>query len=200
MKLIVGLGNPGRDYARTRHNVGFRVMDVLAGRLNIAFDRAKFKGDYAQGEMAGISGEDRRVLLVKPQTYMNLSGETVLGFAGYFKIGLAEILVTVDDVALPVGALRIRRGGSDGGHNGLKDITLRLCSQDYARLRVGVGGREQGGAHHPADLAGHVLSRFSAPEEELMVKRIELAAEACQCWAERGIDPVMNVYNEKKKV
>jgi PTH1 family peptidyl-tRNA hydrolase len=196
VKLIVGLGNPGREYARTRHNVGFRVVDCLAKRLGIEIDRAKFKGEYAKGEWPS-GGGDRDVMVVKPQTYMNLSGETVIGFMGYFKIDLADLLVVVDDVALALGALRIRRGGSDGGHNGLKDITLRLGTQDYARLRVGVGGREAGAVHVPMDLADHVLSRFSEQEEKELAGKIELAADACQCWAEQGVEPAMNKYNLK---
>ncbi|HYG75354.1 MAG TPA: aminoacyl-tRNA hydrolase [Planctomycetota bacterium] len=201
MKLIVGLGNPGGEYAKTRHNVGFRVLDRLAERLGTAFDRNKFKGEYATSELPdgkeGFGNDDGKLLLVKPQTYMNLSGETVLGFSGFYKIGLTRLLVVSDDVTLPVGALRMRRGGSDGGHNGLKDITLRLGDQNYARLRVGVGGREEGAQRPAGDLAGHVLSRFSAEEEQVLVKRIDLAADACLFWAEKGVEAAMNKFNTK---
>ncbi|MCY3021888.1 MAG: aminoacyl-tRNA hydrolase [Planctomycetota bacterium] len=210
MKLIVGLGNPGREYAGTRHNVGFRVADLLAGRLGVEFDRRKFKGEYASAALPARAGpanaarqdEDEegdsgKLLLVKPQTYMNLSGETVSGFSGYFKISLAALLVVVDDVALPLGVLRLRRGGSDGGHKGLMDISQRLGSQEFARLRVGVGGREHGAATPVGDLADHVLRRFSAAEEEKLKGELALAADACLCWAQEGIEAAMNRYNAK---
>jgi PTH1 family peptidyl-tRNA hydrolase len=200
MKLIVGLGNPGKDYVRTRHNIGFRVVERLAEKLGSEFDRAKFKGEYADGRFPKPAKDgDDKVMLVKPHTYMNLSGETVQGFCGYFKIGLSDLLVVVDDVALPLGAIRMRRGGSDGGHNGLKDITLRMGSQDYARLRLGVGGREEGAARPAQDLAGHVLSRFSSEEEEVLKKKIDDAVAACLLWAEKGIEAAMNAYNVKEK-
>jgi PTH1 family peptidyl-tRNA hydrolase len=205
MKLIAGLGNPGRDYAKTRHNAGFRVLDLLAGRLGEGFDRTQFKGEYARAAVPAKwekqlgSGGD--LLLVKPQTYMNLSGETVQCFCGYYKIELPDLLVVVDDVALALGALRIRRGGSAGGHKGLKDIEQRLGSQDFARLRIGVGGRDAGAERPPEDLREHVLSRFSAAEEEVLKKSLELAADACLCWAGQGVEETMNRYNaaETKK-
>ena len=185
MKLIVGLGNPGKEYEKTRHNVGFRVLDLLAGKLNASFDRTKFQAEYEQVRVAAKGGEDVDVLLVKPQTYMNLSGEAVLGFSGYYKVALEDILVVSDDVCLPVGILRMRAGGSDGGQNGLKDITRRLGSQEYPRLRVGVGGREAGREHPPVDLAGHVLSRFSAAEEEVLKLTLNDAVEACVTWVQK---------------
>ena len=200
MKLIVGLGNPGREYARTRHNVGFRLVDLLARRLAVECDRRKFKGEYASADVPGAAGTKgeaaaETLLLVKPQTYMNLSGETVAAFSGYFKIGLGDVLVVLDDVALPLGTLRLRRGGSDGGHNGLRDITLRLGSQEYARLRIGVGGREAGVERPAEDLAAHVLSRFSVQEEAVLRQSVERAADACLCWVHEGIEGAMNRYN-----
>jgi peptidyl-tRNA hydrolase, PTH1 family len=198
MKLIAGLGNPGKEYSRTRHNVGFRVLDLLAERLNESFDRSKFKGEYATAELAG-AGEDGKLLLVKPQTYMNLSGETVLGFSGYYKVAVEDVLVVVDDVALPLGSLRIRRGGSAGGHNGLKDIALRLGSQEFARLRIGVGGRAEGDERKPENLADHVLGKFSAAEEEVLKEKLKLAADACECWAKQGVEAAMNRFNDKGK-
>ncbi|MGD0089038.1 MAG: aminoacyl-tRNA hydrolase [Planctomycetota bacterium] len=216
MKLIVGLGNPGGNYARTRHNVGFRVADLLAEQLGAGFDRNKFKGEYAEASLPRLrhapkpaaaargpadeaESEDTRLLLVKPQTFMNLSGETVAAFAGYFKISLADVLVVADDVALPLGQLRLRRGGSDGGHNGLKDISLRLGGKSYARLRVGIGGREAGVERPAPDLAEHVLSRFSVEEADKLEVKLELAAEACLSWAQEGIEAAMNKYNAKEK-
>ena len=194
MKLIVGLGNPGKEYERTRHNAGFRVLDALAGKLGTAFDREKFKGLYATGD----AGEEK-LLLVKPLTFMNLSGETVVGFGGFYKIGIDDVLVVVDEVALPLGALRMRRGGSDGGHNGLKNITLRLGSKEFARLRFGVGGREAGAERHPADLAGHVLGRFSAEEETLLATAMSKAVDACLLWATQGVEKAMNRFNAPDK-
>ena len=178
MKLIVGLGNPGKEYARTRHNIGFRVLDVVADKLKVEFERSKFSGDYASTEFA-----DNKLLLVKPQTFMNRSGETVQGFSAYFKVELKDLLIVLDEVALPVGQLRIRPNGSAGGQNGLKDIIQWLGTQDFARLRIGVGGREENAARKPENLASHVLSRFSAADEELLGKKLDAAADACLCWA-----------------
>jgi len=191
MKLIVGLGNPGEEYERTRHNIGFRVVEMLAEKCGASFDRTKYKGEYASATVGGMDA-----VLVKPQTYMNLSGETVLSFKGFYKVELSELLVVSDDVVLPVGSLRMRAGGSDGGQRGLKDISLRLGSQEYARLRVGVGGREAGREHLPVDLASHVLSRFGAGEEEQLKKVLPIAVEACVMWAEKGVEAAMNLYNK----
>ena len=196
MKLIVGLGNPGKEYEKTRHNVGFRVLELLAGKVLTDFDRTKFKGEYATSSVEDSKGEKVELLLLKPQTFMNLSGEAVLGFSGFYKIGLDDIFVVSDDVCLQVGTLRIRAGGSDGGQKGLKDISRRLGSQQYPRLRVGVGGREVGREHPPADLAGHVLSRFSASEEEILRTALSDAADACLVWARKGISAAMNAYNK----
>ena len=143
--------------------------------------------------------EDGKLLLVKPQTFMNLSGETVVGFSGYFKIPLNGILVAVDDVALPVGAIRIRRGGSDGGHNGLKDITRAMGSQEYARLRLGVGGREENAQQQPENLASHVLGKFSQDEETLLEQSIKTAVDACLYWSVHGIEATMNRFNLREK-
>src|SRR5438046_5895165 len=140
MKLIVGLGNPGKEYDRTRHNVGFRVADLLSRKLSVDFDRTKFKGEYASATIEDGLGGRIDVLIVKPQMYMNLSGETVLNFSGFYKIPPEEILVVSDDVNLPLGSLRMRAGGSDGGQKGLRNISLRLGTQKYPRLRIGVGG------------------------------------------------------------
>ncbi len=202
MKLIVGLGNPGRKYERTRHNAGFMTVDLLAERIGAEFGREKFHGRYAEGRLpkawAGTAEGDGRVLLVKPQTFMNLSGETTLGFVQFYKIGLDGLLVVVDDVALELGALRLRKSGSAGGHNGLKDIESRLGSQAFARLRVGVGGREAQAARPVEDLAGHVLSRFSAQEEKVFAQTLEKAADASLTWCGHGPEEAMNRFNAKK--
>jgi len=196
VKLIVGLGNPGKEYEKTRHNVGFRVLELLAGKLLTDFDRSKFKGEYATGSVDDSKGDKIELMLLKPQTFMNLSGEAVLGFSSFYKIGLEDILAVSDDVCLPVGTLRMRGGGSDGGQKGLKDISRRLGSQQYPRLRVGVGGREEGREHPPVDLAGHVLSRFSSSEEEILKKSLAEAADACLVWARKGISAAMNGFNK----
>lgn len=199
MRLIVGLGNPGKRYARTRHNTGFRALDLLAERMDETFSRKKFKGEYAEGrlpdEWVGPCAGDGKLLLVKPQTYMNLSGETLVGFKEYYKVGLDDILVVVDDVNLPTGRLRMRRSGSAGGHNGLKDIEARLGSRAYARLRIGVGGRESDSEDRVEVLTGHVLGRFSGDEEEILDEALAQAVKACLTWAGRGIDEAMNVFN-----
>lgn len=199
MRIIVGLGNPGAKYKKTRHNVGFRVVERLAEKLGGEFARKKFKGEYAEGDLPnawqGPKAGDGKLLLVKPQTYMNLSGETVIGFLGYFKADAGDLLVVVDDVALPVGRLRMRREGSCGGHNGLRDIEQRLGHNAFARLRVGVGGREHGGEGAPRDLAGHVLAAFGADEEKVLEEAMDRAVEACLCWAGQGPEDAMNRFN-----
>ena len=201
MKLVVGLGNPGRQYAKTRHNVGFRVLDLLAERLGVEVGRKKFKGLYGAAPAPG-GGEE--LLLVKPQTYMNLSGETVQGYCGYYQIPLSALLVVVDDVALAVGCLRLRPAGSAGGHNGLKDIILRLGSDEFARLRIGVGGRTAqtgpalGGPPDRPELVQHVLGRFGPQDEAVLQERLPLAAEACLIWAGQGLAAAMNRYNSPK--
>jgi PTH1 family peptidyl-tRNA hydrolase len=199
MKLIVGLGNPGGEYARTRHNAGFRVLDVLAERLGAEFRQRKFKGQCAAAELPrewqGPRAGDGRLLLVKPETYMNLSGETVVGFLGYYHIERADLLVVCDDVNLALGALRMRRSGSAGGHNGLADIEQRLGGREYARLRCGVGGREADGQRRVGELVGHVLGRFAPEEEERLPAALARAAEACLTWAGHGCETAMNRFN-----
>ncbi len=206
IRLIVGLGNPGSKYAATRHNVGFRVLDLLARRLGIGFDGSKYKALFAdtsagapekpaKGEAEKSNGEKPRILLAKPQTYMNLSGWPVAGFAGAFELPLEQILVVVDDVALPLGTLRMRRGGSAGGHNGLKDIEEQLGSPAYPRLRIGVGHADKSAA----DLVEHVLGPFTAGEEKTLEPILALSAEACLAWIEQGIEYAMNRFNIKPR-
>lgn len=203
MKLIVGLGNPGKKYENTRHNAGFRVLDILASKTGGDFGREKYKAQFAEGSLPakfeGPEAGDGRLLLIKPQTYMNLSGEPVASFAGYYKIARPDLLVVVDDVAIPLGALRIRLNGSAGGHNGLKDIERALGGQDYVRLRVGVGGRDGSGPPAKGDLADHVLGRFRGEEEKVMEDALARAAEACLMWAGSGSNEAMNRFNTKKQ-
>lgn len=199
MKLIVGLGNPGRSYEQTRHNAGFRVVDHLAMLLGASLDRKKFKAEYGEAALPsrnhGPKAGDGRLLLAKPQTFMNLSGEAVRDLAGFYKIPREDLLVVVDDVSLPVGRLRLRQDGSAGGHNGLKDIERCLGSQAYARMRLGVGGREDSSARPAGGLAGHVLGRFGKEEEQVLAQSMGRAVEACLVWAGYGIADAMNRYN-----
>jgi PTH1 family peptidyl-tRNA hydrolase len=191
MKLIVGLGNPGRDYAGTRHNVGFEVVDLLAARHGGAWEAAKVDAVMARLRMA----DAEPVLLVKPLTYMNLSGEAVQGLAHYFKIDVPDILIVADDVNLPLGRLRARKTGTEGGHNGLRSVAQMLGTIDYPRLRVGVG---RGDARR--ELADHVLSRFDADEIPGIEAAIARAADAAETFVADGIDVVMNRFNRPEQL
>ena len=185
MKMVVGLGNPGPKYRRTRHNLGFDVLDEVARRLNLSIDREKHRGLLAETRLDSGS-----VLFVKPLTYMNLSGECVAAAARNKVYSPEDILVVVDDVNLPLGRVRIRAGGSAGGHNGLKSIIERIGSPDFPRLRLGVGNdaNERG-------LADYVLSRFRPEEQDTVQAMITRAAEAVFSWLDRGIEPTMNEFN-----
>lgn len=184
--LIVGLGNPGKDYQRTRHNAGFRAIDVLADRLNCKIDRLKFQGLYGQCLLDG-----RKLYLLKPQTYMNLSGRSVLQLSSYFSIPPQRIVVLFDDISLPPGRLRIRGDGSAGGHNGIKSIIAELGSQDFPRVKIGVGAKP----HPDYDLADWVLSSFSAQEEKALIPALERAADAALAIVELGIPEASNRYS-----
>lgn len=186
MKLIAGLGNPGSEYDQTRHNVGFMVVDALAERLGTRVRRKKFN---AQAEEVFVG--ETKLLLVKPQQYMNRSGHAVATAAGFYKLGPADVLVVTDDMALDVGRIRLRAKGSAGGHNGLKDIIARLGSDAFPRLRVGIGDSGR------VDAADYVLSRFSAEERQAIDKTVQMAVEAIFCWLDSGIDIAMTRYNAK---
>lgn len=194
MYIIVGLGNPTDQYAGTRHNVGFDVIDKLADEYNISVETRKGRAFVGSGMIAG-----RKVLLVKPQTYMNLSGESVRSLVDFYKIDVeSELLVIYDDVSLDVGQLRIRKKGSAGGHNGLKNIVQHLGSGDFARIRVGVGGKPDPGY----DLADYVLGHFAGEEKKVMEEAVAKAAEAVICMVTDGVDLAMNRFNtprQKKK-
>ena len=183
MKLIVGLGNPGGKFRGTRHNIGFAVIDELARRGGVAFDAAP-----VEALVAKVRGADP-VLLAKPMTFMNASGEAVGGLARYFKIEPADVLVIVDEAQLPLGKLRARARGSAGGHNGLKSLIAHLGEQ-FARLRIGVG---RGGQQR--DLADHVLARFEVEEAAEVERMTTRAADASQMFVTSGIEAVMNAYN-----
>ena len=184
--LIVGLGNPGKEYEQTRHNAGFRAIDVLAAKLGCKIDRLKFQGLYAQTAYNG-----NKLFLLKPQTYMNLSGRSVLQLSAYFHIPPQRIIVLFDDISLPPGRLRIRGNGSAGGHNGIKSIIGELGSQEFPRIKIGVGAKP----HPEQDLADWVLSGFSAGEEKDLTSALERAAEAALTVMERGISEAANRYN-----
>ena len=184
--LIVGLGNPGRDYERTRHNAGFRAMDVLADKLGCKIDKLKYQGLYCQTNYGG-----KKLFLLKPQTYMNLSGRSVLQLSSYFNIPPQRIIVLFDDISLVPGRLRIRADGSAGGHNGIKSIIAEVGSQDFPRVKIGVGGK----AHPDQDLADHVLSGFSSKEEKDLQSALIRAADAALTIIEKGVPEAANRYN-----
>ena len=186
--LIVGLGNPGREYEKTRHNCGFRALDILADQLNCKVDKLKFQGLYNQ-----VNYNGRKVFLLKPQTYMNLSGKSVLQLSAYFNIPPARIIVLFDDISLEPGRLRIRPDGSAGGHNGIKSIIQELGSQDFPRVKIGVGAKP----HPEYDLADWVLSTFTAQEEKALAPAIDKAADAALCIMEKGIAEASNRYSGK---
>ena len=186
--LIVGLGNPGSQYEATRHNVGFRAVAKLADNLGVKIDRAKFQALIGQGTVAG-----HRVVLMQPQTYMNNSGLAVRQAADFYKVPPERVLVLFDDIDLDVGRLRIRGKGSAGGHNGIKSIIACLHSQDFPRIKIGVGAKP----HPDYDLADWVLSRFTAQELKSLDPAIDRAAEAVETVLQEGIERAASRYNGK---
>lgn len=189
MYLIAGLGNPTKEYDKTRHNVGFSVIDVLADRYRIDISEKKHKALCGRGVI-----EEQKVLLLKPQTFMNLSGESIRAAADYYKIEPEEMIVIYDDISLDPGQLRIRLKGSAGGHNGIKNIIANLGTQDFPRIKVGVGAKPP-----RMDLADYVLSRFGAGEQKLMEEAFGEAAEAAVMMMTDGAERAMNHFNAKKK-
>jgi peptidyl-tRNA hydrolase, PTH1 family len=184
LKLIVGLGNPGPEYSETRHNVGFKVADELAKRHQVKF-RVSAKW---QARTVKVTGGDHDVVLAEPMTFMNLSGWAVRDIAVFYKVAAADLLVMVDDADLPLGKLRIRTGGSAGGHNGLKSIIQELGTEQFPRLRIGVG-RQAGG------LKNHVLGRFGIEEREQIENAVTRAADAAEMFVREDIRRVMNKFN-----
>ncbi len=186
MYIIVGLGNPGREYRNTRHNIGFEVIDELAGKYDIAVKEKKHKAKIGKGIVAG-----QKAVLVKPQTYMNLSGESVRDIIDFYKADeKSELIVISDDVSLNVGQIRIRKKGSAGGHNGLKNIILHLGHDEFRRVKIGVGAKPEG-----YDLADHVLGHFSKDEQEILKGSVKRAAEAVEVMITDGPDAAMNRFN-----
>ncbi len=189
MKLVIGLGNPGKEYQGTRHNVGFDTLRVLAEKWSSEAPKAKFES-YVSEVTMGPVGSGTRALLVWPQTYMNRSGLAVKQAATFYKTPVEEILVLCDDFHLPVGRLRIRAKGSSGGQNGLKDIANQLGTEEYARLRIGVGPVPAG-----RNAADFVLGRFATKEKEEIEVSLHDAAAAVACWASQGVTEAMNQFN-----
>ena len=189
MYLIAGLGNPTREYEKTRHNVGFSVIDVLADKYNIDVSDRKHKALCGRGVIEG-----EKVLLLKPQTFMNLSGESIREAVDYYKIDPEDIIVIYDDISLEPGQLRIRLKGSAGGHNGIKNIIAHRGTQEFPRIKVGVGAKPP-----KMDLADYVLSRFGAEEQKIMDEAFGEAAEAAVMMMTTGAERAMNHYNAKKK-
>lgn len=186
MKLIAGLGNPGRKYAGTRHNVGFDVLDVLAARHRLDWESAPAEAVMAKWRSAGA-------LLAKPLTFMNLSGHAIGDLLRYFKIELPDLLVVVDDVNLELGRLRTRAAGSAGGHNGLKSVIAQLGTDEFARMRIGVGRGD-----NRRDLADHVLATFDRDEGTIVAETVSRTADAVELFIAEGIGPVMNRFNRRE--
>ena len=190
MYIIAGLGNPTLQYEGTRHKVGFDVIDTLADKYNISVDARKSRAFIGKGMIEG-----QKVILVKPQTYMNLSGESIRGLVDYYKIDVEhELLVIYDDISLDVGQLRIRKKGSAGGHNGIKNIIANLGTQNFPRIKVGVGEKPK-----KYDLADYVLSHFSKAERELMEEGYQKAVKAVEMLLDGEMEAAMNEYNRKVK-
>lgn len=188
MKILVGLGNPGKEYEKTRHNIGFSVLDALAEELNLSFTKAKFNAILAEGTYQG-----EKILLVKPTTFMNRSGVSLLQLVNFYKVDTKDLLVVYDDVDLAVGELRLRKSGGAGTHNGMRDILAKLGKGDFPRLRLGIDQDKR------IPLASYVLSAFSKEEESLMEEARERAVKALLLYLEQDIDEAMNQFNRKSQ-
>lgn len=186
MKCIVGLGNPGKQYEQTRHNVGFLTIDELSRMLNIPLDQSKHKGLYGIGFYQG-----EKVLLLKPLTYMNLSGESIRAIVDYYQIDIEDLVLIYDDLDLPVGKIRLRQKGSAGGHNGIKSAIAHLGTQEFNRIRIGIDRPPKGMA-----VPDYVLGRFSKEEQPSVADSVKKSADACETWLKRPFLQVMNEYNQ----
>jgi PTH1 family peptidyl-tRNA hydrolase len=191
VRLIIGLGNPGEKYARTRHNVGFDVLDALARRWQIPLsNHRKFQGEFGEG--MAIAGQ--KVFLLKPATYMNRSGQAVRAVLDWYKLPADSILVIYDDMALPLGKLRLRPSGSAGGHNGMKSLIAHLNTQDFKRLRVGIGSTQPNGDRDQAVVA-HVLGKFAPDEKPLVNTALDWAVDAVETLMKQGTEVAMSAFN-----
>lgn len=186
MKCIVGLGNPGRKYKKTRHNIGFLVIDELLHRHQWKLNKTKFNGDYALEHYGA-----EKVVLLKPQTFMNLSGESIRPLIDYYNIDVQDVLVIYDDLDLPTGRIRLRKQGGHGGHNGIRSTIDHLGQKDFKRLRLGIGRPT-----HDMPVVDYVLSKFSKQEQDDVIESIHKAADACEMWLEQPFDHVMNEFNQ----
>ncbi len=184
--MIVGLGNPGLQYAGTRHNAGFMAMDRIAQKCGVTLNRHKYEAEFGEAVLAG-----HRVLLVKPQTYMNNSGRAVSALAGFYKIPSERIMILSDDISLDVGTLRVRRKGSAGGHNGIKDIIQLLGTEELVRVKIGVGAKP----HPDYDLADWVLGKFPKDQQSALDDALDRAASAAEEIVKNGVDSAMNRYS-----
>jgi len=198
MKLVVGLGNPGREYVHTRHNVGFEVVDRLAEKLGWIkpgeFDRVaknKFDALVSDGAVGRAAGDPERLVLLKPMTYMNLSGQSVQAAMAFYQLSPSDIMIVLDDLALPSGKIRLRAGGSDGGHNGLRDIQRALGTNQYPRLRIGIDAPPP-----PVPGKQYVLGRVSTEQRKLIDPAINRAAGAILTWIDKGIALAMTAFNK----
>ena len=189
MYLIAGLGNPSRTYEGTRHNIGFTIIDVIGNKFGIDIKKKKHKALVGRGIIDGM-----RVILAKPQTYMNLSGESIREIADFYKIEPENIIIIYDDISLDVGQLRIRKKGSAGGHNGIKNIIAHLGTQEFPRIKVGIGNKPEGW-----DLADYVLSKYSKAEQEALEEASEGVIGAVKLMLMDDIEAAMNKYNAKKR-
>lgn len=189
MHLIVGLGNPGKKYHTTRHNIGFRVIDALSQKKKITFTDSSFQGELAQDD----STPDDRLYLLKPSTFMNLSGDSVAAITQFYKIPVAQTLIVHDDLDLPFGRLRFVRTGSAGGHNGIKSLIERLGTKDFPRLKIGIGRPKTAGQ----EVVDYVLQKFSSEEEANLPSLIDKSIEAIQSYLTHGLQHAMNVHNQK---
>jgi PTH1 family peptidyl-tRNA hydrolase len=192
LHLIAGLGNPGAEYARTRHNVGFLVVEEVASRVasNWNFEK-KFDARVAKAERTG-----RKILLAEPQTFMNASGEAVAALMNFYRVPIQQLLVIADDADLPFGEIRLRAKGSSGGHHGLESIEKHIGSRDFARLKVGIGRTKDG----RREITNYVLGKFSADETKLLAKVLQRAADQAECWVADGIERAMNRFNGTVKL
>lgn len=188
MYLVVGLGNPGTQYEMTRHNIGFHTIDYIADKLNVKVKKLKYKALYGECEIGG-----EKVFLVKPQTYMNLSGDSVIEFVNFFKIPIENVIVISDDISLPTGRIRVRPKGSAGGHNGLKSIIYQLRSDEFPRVKIGVGEPD----NSEYELADYVLGKFSKDEIPVLEDAIIRSYKAVCEIINRGVSSAMNKYNGK---
>ena len=188
MYIIAGLGNPGKKYENTRHNMGFLTVDKLAEKHDIKINKMKFKSLVGEGNIA-----DQKVLLVKPQTYMNLSGEAVRQVMDFYKISSENLIVIYDDIDIPTGSVRIRKKGSAGTHNGMRNILYHIRTENFLRIRVGIGSGKK------ENLIGYVTGGVSKEEESLLEEAVFKAAESAACIVEKGIEKAMNEYNVRPK-